>query len=136
MSRPLEHFSQEAAATTAESMLVEVDRTRRDASARLDPAHRARMGQFLTPGLIANFMTKMFDCEKSTVRILDPGAGAGTLCAALVLTLCQRAAHPTTITVSAYEIDPLLLGYLRETMDWCRSACEEVGISFRARLLD
>jgi len=78
----------------------------------------------------------MFDCRKSQVRILDPGAGAGTLCAALVLTLCQRPTRPATIAVTAYEIDPLLVGYLRETLDQCRTACEEVGISFQGRLVD
>lgn len=113
-----------------------VDDLRRDASARLDPRVRAQMGQFLTPGPIATFMAKMFDCRRSRVRVLDPGAGAGTLCAALVLSLCQRTTRPTAISVTAYEIDPVLVGYLHQTLDRCQSACEGAGISFQARLLD
>lgn len=136
MSNAREHRPQEAAATTAESLLVAVDLAGKDASARLDPRRRAQMGQFLTPGPIATFMAEMFDCGKSTVRILDPGAGAGTLCAALVLTLCQRPTRPTTIAVTAYEIDPVLVGHLRQTLDRCRFACEGIGISFQARLVD
>ncbi|MCZ7645175.1 MAG: Eco57I restriction-modification methylase domain-containing protein [Planctomycetota bacterium] len=78
----------------------------------------------------------MIRCRKSTVRILDPGAGAGSLCAALVSTLCQRRARPMAIAVTAYEIDPLLIGYLRQTIDRCRALCEELGISFKARVVD
>lgn len=136
MSNARRYLSQDAGATTAESLLVAVDRARRDASARLDPRHRAKMGQFLTPTPIATFMAEMFDCAKSTVRVLDPGAGAGTLCAALVLTLCQRPTRPTAIAVTAYEIDPCLVGYLCQTLDRCQSACEQIGISFQARLED
>jgi len=116
--------------------MLAVDDGRKRVSARLDPGRRTQMGQFLTPSPIATFMAGMFDCRKSEVRILDPGAGAGTLCAALVLTLCQRAMRPATVAVTAYEIDPLLVGYLRQTLDRCRIACEEVGISFQGRLID
>jgi adenine-specific DNA-methyltransferase len=136
MNNALEHPLEKTTATTAESLLLAVDGVRRDVSGRLDPFGRAQMGQFLTPSPIATFMAKMFDCKATKVRILDPGAGAGTLCAALVLTLCQRPTRPTAIAVTTYEIDPILVGYLRQTLDRCRSACEEVGISFQARLLD
>jgi len=120
----------------AEPLLLAVEDAGREASARLDPKRRAQMGQFLTPGPIATFMAGMFDCTKSDVRVLDPGAGAGTLCAALVLSLRQRSVRPSTIAVTAYEIDPLLVRYLRQTLDWCRIACDEVGVTFQARLVD
>jgi len=94
------------------------------------------MGQFLTPSRIATFMAGMFDCRKSEIRILDPGAGTGTLCAALVLALCQRPTRPAMIAVTAYEIDPLFVGYLRETLDRCRIACEAAAISFRWNLVE
>lgn len=126
------------AATTAavENLLRAVEDARKDASTRLDARRRAQMGQFLTPSPIATFMAGMFDCDKSTVRILDPGAGAGSLCAALVLTLCERAKRPAAIAVTAYEIDPLLIGYLRQTLDRCKAVCEDHRISFQPRLVD
>ena len=49
--------------------------------------------------------------------------------------MCQRRRRPTAIALTAYEIDPLLVDYLRETLDRCRIACQEVGISFQARLV-
>lgn len=124
------------AAGGAETFLLKLDGTRKEASGRLEPRQRAQMGQFLTPSSIATFMAKMFQCKKPIVRILDPGAGTGSLCAALVLTLCERPTRPASITVTAYEIDPLLVGYLRQTLDRCRSICEKAGISFQARLVD
>ncbi|MFH0982424.1 MAG: Eco57I restriction-modification methylase domain-containing protein [Planctomycetota bacterium] len=80
-------------------------------------------------------MADMFDCKKPLVRILDPGAGTGSLSAALVLAMCHRLQRPTAIALTAYEIDPLLVRYLRETLDRCRAACEETGISFEGRLV-
>lgn len=119
-----------------ETLLPALDDARKEASARLDPLRRAQMGQFLTPSPIATFMAGMFECGKSTVRILDAGAGAGSLCAAFVLTLCERPRHPVSITVTAYEIDPILVRYLRQTLDRCRRACAGAGISFQARVVD
>ncbi|MBI2193242.1 MAG: Eco57I restriction-modification methylase domain-containing protein [Planctomycetes bacterium] len=136
MTNVREQGLREVTNSEAESLLLAVDDVRKEASARLDPRRRAQMGQFLTPSPIATFMAGMFDCRKSEVRILDPGAGAGTLCAALVLTLCQRPTRPATISVTAYEVDPLLVGYLRETLDRCGTACEDVGVSFQGRLVD
>jgi adenine-specific DNA-methyltransferase len=127
--------SPEATTAAVETLLLSLDDVRKE-STRLDRRRRAQMGQFLTPSSIATFMAGMLDCRKPTVRILDPGAGTGSLCAALVLTICERPKRPATIAVTAYEIDPVLVGYLRQTLDRCRRACTDAGISFHARLVD
>jgi adenine-specific DNA-methyltransferase len=118
-----------------DSLLPMTEASRKEASLRLDPQRRVQMGQFLTPGPVAAFMAGMFDCKGPLVRILDPGAGTGSLSAAMVLALCQRLQRPTAIALTAYEIDPLLVGYLRETLGRCRAACEETGILFEERLV-
>jgi adenine-specific DNA-methyltransferase len=125
----------EIATGGVDSLLSSIEASRKEASLRLDPRRRVQMGQFLTPGPVATFMAGMFDCKKPLVRILDPGAGTGSLSAALVLSMCQRLHPPTAIALTAYEIDPLLVSYLRETLDRCRAACEETGISFEERLV-
>lgn len=93
------------------------------------------MGQFFTPGAVAMFMAGMFDCRKPVISVLDPGAGIGSLSAAFILAMCQRRRHPAAITLTVYEIDPFLVGYLQETLDRCRVVCEESGISFQARVV-
>lgn len=119
----------------ADSLVSSVEAARREASLRLDPRCRALMGQFLTPASVATFMARMVECKKSVVRILDPGAGIGSLSAALVAVMCRTSLRPHAIALTAYEIDPLLIGYLRTTLDLCRAVSEEVGIGFEARIV-
>lgn len=93
------------------------------------------MGQFLTPSPVAMFMAGMFDCRKPVVSVLDPGAGIGSLSAAFVLAMCRNRRRPTAISLTAYEIDPLFVEYLQKTLDRCRAACEDSGVSFQARVV-
>jgi adenine-specific DNA-methyltransferase len=127
---------QEITNISADSLLSSIEAARRDASLRLDPRHRALMGQFLTPASVATFMAEMFECKKPVVRILDPGAGPGALSAAFVLAMSRRPHPPSVISLTAYEIDPLLVGYLRKTFDLCRAVSEDVGIRFEGRIVE
>jgi adenine-specific DNA-methyltransferase len=91
------------------------------------PGERKRRGHFGTPPAIAGFMTRLFTAiPRGTVRILDPGAGVGTLSAAV----CQRvlaATSPRRLEIELWESDPDLVPYLRATMDRCRKALAESG---------
>jgi adenine-specific DNA-methyltransferase len=76
-------------------------------------------------------MASLFEKSSDKVRILDAGAGAGALFAALVTELCSRAELPTSIEVVAYENDENLLPHLEETMGLCRKTCGDANITFR-----
>lgn len=115
----------------ANSLLSRVDIVRIDANRRLDALRRAGAGQFLTPAPVARFMASMFQKERSSIRLLDPGAGIGSLSAAFVDTILHWKTPPSTLTIVAYEIDPILIEYLKETFDSCNSACVKAGTSFR-----
>ena len=117
-----------------DSLLTSVDVARRDASLRLDPQRRALMGQFLTPISVAKFMAGMIECKKSVVRVLDPGAGVGSLSAAFVARMCRRSPRPEAVLLTAYEIDPQLVERLQSTVVLCRAACKKAGIRFEARI--
>ena len=93
---------------------------------------RSTIGQFLTPVTIARFMASLFGCKRENVRILDAGAGAGVLFAALVETLISSRHRPFSIEVVAYENDRQILPELKETMERCETACKEVGITFQS----
>lgn len=122
-------------ASRADSLLAAVEATRRDAVQRLDPRRRVLMGQFLTPASVAAFMAGMFEGKKPVLHVLDPGAGIGSLSAAFVAAICRRPRRPEAIALTAYEIDPMLLGHLQATLDLCRAASDDAGIRFEARIV-
>jgi len=121
--------------SAVDSLLATVDEARRDAALRLDPRRRVLLGQFLTPAPVAAFMAGMIECRKRVLRVLDPGAGAGSLSAAFVDAMCRRLRRPDAILLTAYEMDPMLIGHLRATLDLCRNASEGAGIRFEGRIV-
>lgn len=123
-----------APALHPEALVERVDLLRLDATRRLDPARQAEMGQFMTPAPIARFMASMFEGQGRSLRLLDAGAGIGSLTAAWVAEICARMNAPRDITVVTYEIDPTLIEYLRETLNACRAHCDHAGVRFKAEV--
>lgn len=111
-------------------LLRQVDFLRLQASSRQERSRKAEAGQFLTPAPLARFMASLLKAPFSSLRILDAGAGVGSLFAACVAALCTREACPKQIYVVAYEIDTELIAYLQETIHLCQSVCEQAGIAF------
>jgi len=91
------------------------------------PRARKERGHFGTAPPIADFMAGMFSrIPSGSVRILDPGAGVGTLSAAL----CQRILQQRTrreLYFELWENDRQLERRLRSTMQACRTALEDAG---------
>jgi len=100
-----------------DSLLAAVDRTRRAVTEGLDARRRVLLGQFFTPAPVAAFMAGMFESRKPLLRVLDPGAGIGSLSAAFVAAMCRGPRRPEAIALTAYEIDPALIGHLRATLE-------------------
>ena len=121
---------------TPDSLLTAAEATRQCASGRIDPRRRVSLGQYLTPASVASFMAGMVECRKPAIRVLDPGAGSGSLSAAFVAAMCRRSPRPRSIALTAYEIDPLLVGYLQETLKLCEAACREAGVRLEARVIE
>ncbi len=97
--------------------------------------HRARMGQFGTPEAVAELMASMFHPRQRTkLRVLDAGAGVGSLTAALVHELCRRRAC-TALHVTAYEVEPSLLDGLQLTLEDCNDLCAGIGIAFSCEII-
>lgn len=117
------------------NVLEYADRLRIDASRNFDSSKQVELGQFLTPSNTAQLMASMFRRSTGSIRILDAGAGVGSLTAAVVSNICHRDARPARISVVAYEIDAALIPFLRATLDACRQLCDEVGVAFEAEVL-
>jgi len=80
-----------------------------------------RLGQVFTPMPVASLLAGMFEVPSGRVRVLDPGAGVGSLTAALV----GRAAAEkwnVSLDVTAVEVDSGLLDPLESTLEECRRA--------------
>ena len=70
---------------------------------------KAQLGQFLTPATTAKFMASLFVSDKTdTLRLLDPGAGTGSLTRAFLDRCASGDLAFHRIEVTTYEIDGLL----------------------------
>jgi adenine-specific DNA-methyltransferase len=75
-------------------------------------------------------MASMFGERPAALRVLDAGAGVGSLSAALVAQVSQWVKPPKEVSIVAYEVEPLLVDYLLKTLDECGVVCRRAGIRF------
>lgn len=107
-----------------------------DASLKLDPKKRSVLGQYMTPAPIGRFMASLFSDVSGDFRILDPGAGVGSLTAAFVERICAGEPKPLSIDLVTYEIEPLLIGYLRNTLSEARAQCEAAQVEVATQIYE
>ncbi|WP_438039889.1 Eco57I restriction-modification methylase domain-containing protein [Sorangium sp. So ce128] len=117
-------------------LLDRVNLRRIEAARALDPLTRSALGQFLTPPPVASFMASLFERSCEEIRVLDAGAGVGSLLAAFTAEACARRVRPSAIRATGFEIDPRLAAYLRRTARECRDECAGAGIDFTARIVE
>lgn len=118
------------------NILGYLDMRRIEVVRRLNSEKRWLLGQFLTPPKVARLMASMLDIQElQEVRLLDPGAGIGTLFAACVERWCSFGTHPKRIAITAYEIEPAFQSCLEDTVRLCRLVCQAQGIEFEASIL-
>src|SRR5579883_309938 len=102
------------------------------------PRARKEQGHFGTAPAIADFMAGMFtEIPQAPCRVLDPGAGVGTLSAAL----CQRVLQqrtPCRLAFDLWENNPHLEVHLHSTMETCRKVLKDAGheMAFRIQIGD
>ncbi|WP_311582866.1 DNA methyltransferase family protein [Streptomyces lancefieldiae] len=62
--------------------MIRTEARRQESSSALDAKQRAKLGQYFTPAPAADFIASLARLEASeTIRVLDPGAGVGSLTA-------------------------------------------------------
>jgi adenine-specific DNA-methyltransferase len=95
-----------------------LDEVRLKVSAKLDQERRAEYGQFMTPTSIARFMVSLFPADEpmKTVRLLDAGAGVGSLSSAFLDWWESGGFQFDSVAVTAYEIDSTVRKYLTRTL--------------------
>lgn len=95
-------------------VIVDIEERRQRTGEALDPMSRSELGQFFTPSEVAAFMADMFEVTDRPARLLDPGAGVGSLTAAVAARWQRDGGGPLAVT--AVEADPQLYEPLRHTI--------------------
>lgn len=98
-------------------MLREIEKTRLRISAATEAQKKSQLGQFLTPATTAAFMASLF--AKSSwpaCRLLDPGAGIGSLSSAFLERWISGGLSFESMELTAFELDPGLREALVRTL--------------------
>ena len=111
-----------------------VDFHRIDASMKLDENRRAQLGQYMTPTPIGRFMASLFFNTGGELRVLDPGAGVGSLTAVLAERLCAAEVRPRSVDFVCYEIDLALSEYLNRTLREVEGVCKEKQVDVSTKV--
>lgn len=105
-------------------MLKLLDAIRLEKSGGLDRKKRSALGQFMTPSSIAEFMASLFEKrDLASVRLLDAGAGLGSLSTAFVLRSRKWNSDFSKLSITAFEIDNFLKTEL-ENLFACMSSTD------------
>lgn len=131
-----------------------LDVERRRYSGAHTSEHKAASGQFFTPAETARFMAGLFTQSNQHIRLLDAGAGIGSLTAAFVesrvlnafadqaaqqgwpvekrelLDLGSPCELPATIHATLYEKDAALIASLTKTLNRIVEYCDKFGVRF------
>jgi adenine-specific DNA-methyltransferase len=59
-------------------------------------------------------MASLFKETSGAIELLDAGAGVGALTAAFIKRCCTEGKRPESIKSTDYEVEPVLLPFLRE----------------------
>src|SRR5690348_7909194 len=121
---------------TVEGLLTRTEDRRTLAGVALATApERVRLGQFYTPSRAASLIAAMPRLPRAgTLRVLDPGAGIGSLTAALVARIL-REAPALHVEIVAAEIDPVASADLAETLADCAEVAASQGAHVTASVL-
>ena len=89
-------------------------------------AENIRLGRLFTKKDTARLMASMIELDPSrqVYTVLDPGAGTGILCGAIVDAICARAKNCKRIFLTCYENDPTFLPMLEDNLERMRKKCK------------
>lgn len=116
-------------------LLDRVEWSRRTVSSELNAKHRAKLGQFFTPASAACFLAELLELpESGSFRLLDPGAGVGSLAAAVVARVIAERPG-LAVHVCAFEVDRPLIGHLEHNLADCARVAAQHGatVSYEVR---
>lgn len=93
------------------------------------------LGQYFSNSSVSDLMASMMDYGQKNIRILDPGAGVGSLFTACAEHICGKKRLPDSIEIVAYEIDELLFGSIDDSLMQIKDVCDSLSIRFSGTLV-
>ena len=87
--------------------------------------HKEVLGQYFTPYPIAKFMSSLFPATDKKIKLLDPGAGIGTLSCSFMERILKEKWNTPNIHISAYDIDKDVYEKLKENIATSSSAFKQ-----------
>jgi adenine-specific DNA-methyltransferase len=97
-------------------LLSEIEKTRLRIARDIEKVKKSQLGQFFTPSRTASFMADMFPAAGGVCRLLDAGAGIGSLAAAFLERWSSGGFGFQQVEVDAFEIDNSLHSELANTL--------------------
>ena len=97
-------------------MLSVVEQTRLQVSKNTEVGKKSKLGQFFTPEKTAVFMSELFPPANGVCRLLDAGAGIGSLSAAFLDRWNSGDLQFERVELDAFEIDSSLRDHLIQTL--------------------
>lgn len=116
------------------SLITFADNVELDYLRESDPVERKKRGQFFTPGEVALFMAGQFDITKREIKLLDPGAGIGTLTAAFCECIRNQSDYKTVVA-DLYENDEKVIPYLERVLRKCKIVLGKEGHTFQYNII-
>lgn len=115
-------------------MLSFVEETRIEVAGRTTAKKKSQFGQFFTPAKTATFMAGLFPAATGECRLLDAGAGIGSLSNAFLERCITGNLGFNAIHLKAFELDDSIHTELRHTlagfMPKCNLSFEVIGNDF------
>lgn len=118
-------------------ILEQIEKSRKDVISEVDSKKKSDYGQYMTPISIAMAMAKMFqEPFPDNIRLLDPGAGTGSLSYSFLEMLSNKDKIPNSVEVVAYEIDSYLADKYEENSSIVIEKFNKIGCDLDIKVLN
>ncbi len=91
-------------------------------------------GIYLTPIPVARFMARAIQADSTSLKLLDPDAGAGILACAAAEALTASETGVKRIEIEAHEIDPRMRPILEKVFSYLAKHTEQRNVALKTRV--
>ena len=112
---------------SVEAMVARAELARLESAAELGSSNRRQLGQYFTPAVVAELVVRGARLPlNGTLRVLDPGAGTGSLSTALIARVLRERPQ-LKVEIVAVECDVALVPALERTLKDCAATAASLG---------